>query len=203
LLLLVFFCSSLVTHLPSLASLQTRIQTSQSNPFRINGLYGGVGSSLFGLVPNTVLTFGSYEIYKKRLKERFPNLKPILTYAIAAVLGDLTGSIWLCPPEVVKQQMQAGMYSNTVQAVTNIWRQEGVRGFYRGYLGSVARDVPFRVAQLTTYEVAKGLYLGLKTRRKESRARNTLPVDEELTPAESAVLGGLAGVVSSVVTQPM
>lgn len=168
----------------------------------MNGLYGGVGSSLFGMVPGTVLTFGSYELYKKRLKERFPKMRPILTYAIAAILGDLTGSFWLCPPEVVKQQLQAGMHSNSGQAVAAIWKLEGIHGFYRGYIGSVARDVPFRVAQLTTYEVARSMYQKFKTRRRRS-VKTLSADDEDLTAAESAILGGLAGVVSTVATQPM
>lgn len=164
-------------------------------------MYGGVASSLVGLIPYTVLTFGSYEVYKKRLKEKLPQLRPAVTYALAAVLGDMTGSLWLCPPEVIKQRVQMGMYSSTFQGVTSIWKLEGIRGFYRGYIGSISRDVPFRVAQLTTYEVAKSFYLGLKAKKQETR-KNGISGDD-LTPVESAVLGGLAGVVSTVVTQPM
>ena len=79
------------------------------SPFRTAGLYSGVGGSLIGQVPYGVLTFGSYEIYKQALLERLPNVRPALVYALSAVLGDVTGSGWLCPSEVVKQQMQAGM----------------------------------------------------------------------------------------------
>ena len=172
------------------------------SPFRINRLYSGVGSSLFGLIPYTVLTFGSYEMYKKRLNERFPQVRPVVTYALSAILGDLTGSFWLCPPEVVKQQMQAGIHSNTFEAIRSIWNREGVCGFYKGYLGSVCRDVPFRVAQLTTYEVSKNFYL--RRKKQMGQEYNTSKSNgEDLTPAESAIVGGLAGVLSTVVTQPM
>jgi solute carrier family 25 (mitochondrial S-adenosylmethionine transporter), member 26 len=121
------------------------------------------------------------------------------------VLGDVTGSGWLCPAEVVKQQLQANLFDNTGQAVSQIWRQEGVRGFYRGYWNSLMRDVPFRVAQLTTYEVAKSFYLRFKRSRRSQHlfwgTSDGAPL--ELSPAESAVLGGVAGCFSTLLTQPM
>jgi hypothetical protein len=87
-------------------TIKTRMQMEQPNAMRLTGLYSGVAGSLFGQVPYGVLTFGSYEMYKRSLLKRFPRTKPIFLYALAAVMGDLTGSGWLCPSEVVKQQMQ-------------------------------------------------------------------------------------------------
>ncbi len=106
---------------------------------KLNGLYRGVAGSLVGQVPYGVLTFGSYEIYKKYLLGRFPDVRPAFVYALSAILGDVTGSGWLCPSEVVKQQMQAGMYGNTREPISGIWRGGGIGGFYRGYTGGLAR----------------------------------------------------------------
>ena len=144
---------------------------------------------------------------RNNIQTKFPNLKPIFAYAIAAILGDLSGSGWLCPAEVVKQQLQAGKYDTTTQAVASIWKKQGIRGFYHGYLGGVVRDVPFRVFQMTSYEVAKSLYLKFKKSRQarhwffhhDSSSSSSL----DLTAPESAVLGGIAGCVSAVATQPM
>lgn len=79
-----------------LDSWKTRMQMQQADAFRLDGLFNGVGGSLVGQVPYGVLTFGSYEMYKSYLLDRFPNVKPIFKYAAAAVMGDLTGSGWLC-----------------------------------------------------------------------------------------------------------
>jgi solute carrier family 25 S-adenosylmethionine transporter 26 len=183
---------------------KTRIQIGNKNPFRLSGLYGGVGGSLVGQLPYGVLTFGSYEIYKKSLRERFPNVNPVFTYAMAAVLGDLTGSGWLCPSEVVKQQMQAGMFTSTREALVSIWKQKGIAGLYQGYWGSVARDVPFRVAQLTSYEVTKSVYLKWKASRRHQRMSDTGDDSKlELSPIESALCGALAGTFSAAVTCPL
>lgn len=185
--------------------LQTRIQIDHPNPFQLAGVYGGVGGSLLGQVPYGVLTFGSYEMYKKALVERFPNVKPVFVYATAAILGDLTGSGWLCPSEVVKQQMQAGMFKSTREAFTSILKTKGVAGLYQGFWGGVARDVPFRVAQLTSYEITKSVYLKMKARR-QIVSESSMPGAEsklELTPIESAVCGVIAGTFSAAVTCPL
>jgi len=109
-------------------TIKTRIQMEQDAPFRLAGIYGGVSGSLLGQVPYGVLTFGSYEVYKKALLSRFPNVEPIFLYALSAIMGDLTGSGWLCPSEVVKQQMQAGMYASTGEAVRTILKKQGFAG---------------------------------------------------------------------------
>ena len=153
---------------------------------------------MFGQVPYGVLTFGSYEIYKKSLRKRFPKARPILIYGLSAVLGDLTGSVWICPSEVIKQQLQAGMYKSSKEALTKIWASQGLRGLYQGYAGVVSRDVPFRVAQLTSYEAAKNLYLQLKSRRHRKH-----PSDVQLSPAETAICGAVAGTFSAFITCPL
>ena len=111
---------------------------------------GGVGGSLVGQVPYGVLVFGSYEMYKKELRTRYPETRQGFIFAAASLLGDLTGSVWLCPSEVIKQKMQAGIFATEREALTSIWKNHGLFGLYEGYLGGVARDVPFRVAQLVS-----------------------------------------------------
>lgn len=192
---------SIVTMYP-VDTLKTRIQMGKSaGGVGLGALYKGVGGSLFGQVPYGVLTFGSYEIYKQALLDRFAGAPSALLVALAAVLGDVTGSGWLCPSEVVKQQLQAGMHADTWSAVRNIWRDRGVAGFYQGYAGGLARDVPFRVAQLTSFEVTKAAWLSRKRRR--TTATTTTTSDEELDPLESAVCGAIAGTFSAAVTCPL
>jgi solute carrier family 25 S-adenosylmethionine transporter 26 len=171
----------------------------QSIPRNAGALYKGVGGSLLGQVPYGVLTFGSYEMYKQALLKRFEpaGVKPIFLYAAAAIMGDVTGSGWLCPSEVVKQQMQGGMYSTTSEAVRSIWKKSGFGGFYQGYFGGLARDVPFRVAQLTSYEITKKIYL--KRKNNGSNANEAL----ELSPADAAICGAIAGSFSAAITAPL
>jgi solute carrier family 25 (mitochondrial S-adenosylmethionine transporter), member 26 len=135
------------------------------------------------------------------------------------------------PSEVIKQKVQAGMYPSTSVAVSNIWQQRGIVGFYEGYWGGVARDVPFRVAQLTTYELTKNLYLRLKQQRqrrsrmvqqqlsRRPKTKKRPAVDtmtpttksssssgvnaQQLTPGEAAFCGAVAGSFSAAITAPL
>eukprot|EP01082_Thalassiosira_pseudonana_P009648 g8574.t1 g8574 contig3:414018-415324(-) len=178
-------------------TIKTRMQMRQGNAWRVEGLYSGVMGSLVGQVPYGVLTFGSYEIYKQSLLTRFPNVKPTFIYALSAILGDITGSGWLCPSEVMKQQLQAGIYGNMGEAVRGIWKKSGLRGFYQGFTGGLARDVPFRVAQLTTFEVTKSIYL--RAKRSNNKDNDSIA----LSPLEAAICGAAAGSFSAAITNPL
>ena len=119
-------------------------------------LPGGVTGSLMGQVPYGVLVFGSYEIYKQKLQKRYPNARPMGIFAMASLLGDLTGSLCLCPSEIIKQKMQAGMFRTEREAFGYIWKTKGLFGFYEGYTGGLVRDLPFRAAQLVCTYVLLG-----------------------------------------------
>jgi solute carrier family 25 S-adenosylmethionine transporter 26 len=106
-----------------------------------------------------MLTFGMYEVYKSKLLAAYPLVAPGLIHFLSAVLGDVTGSFWLCPSEVVKQQIQGGMHKSTLSALDSILRTSGVAGLYRGYFGQIMRDIPFRAVQLTSYEAVKAWYV--------------------------------------------
>lgn len=182
--------------------IKTRIQISHPNPLKLEGLFDGLGGSLLGQIPYGVLTFGSYEVYKRTLQERMPEGHPAV-YALAAIMGDLTGSSILCPSEVVKNQIQAGMYKTTAQAYRSILKSKGFGGLYRGFFGLAARDIPFRVCQLTSYEIVKSIYLKSKTAKNQRQRHEQRQAGVALSPMESAVCGAIAGTFSAAVTTPL
>jgi hypothetical protein len=58
---------------------------------------------------------------------------------LSAVVGDVSGSVWLCPSEVIKQQMQSASEGQRVglrSAVKGCWDAAGIKGFYQGYGGA-------------------------------------------------------------------
>lgn len=94
-----------------LDTLKTRLQMSPAvratmPPLLLQNVFRGVFGSLAGQIPYGMLTFGSYEVYKGKLLAAFPGQRKEALYVAAAIAGDLTGSFWLCPSEVVKQQLQ-------------------------------------------------------------------------------------------------
>ena len=63
-----------------LDTIKTRLQMKSKESLRdtlsalsITQLFSGVGGSLIGQIPYGMLTFGSYETYKKKLIEKFPD----------------------------------------------------------------------------------------------------------------------------------
>ena len=126
----------------------------------------------------------------------------------AAIMGDLTGSVWLCPSEVIKQQMQAGMHTNMAAAVRGIWQTAGPKGFYQGYLSQISRDVPFRACQLVSYELVKSNYIKFTTKRSEggdssSTSGECATSTRRLMAWEGMVVGAIAGSISAAVTNPL
>ena len=67
-------------------------------------------------------------------------------------------------------------------------------------------DVPFRVAQLTTFEVTKNLYLRAKKsriRRGSSSSSGGDGGDVSLSALEAAACGAVAGSFSAAITNPL
>mmetsp|Transcript_40905 Transcript_40905/g.83692 ORF Transcript_40905/g.83692 Transcript_40905/m.83692 type:complete len:187 (+) Transcript_40905:550-1110(+) len=114
-------------------------------------------------------------------------------YLTAAVLGDIGGSLVLTPGEVVKQKTQAGLNKGNLDALRGILGEKGPRGLYQGYLGLVARDLPFRALQLPMYEQFKVWFA----------ARYFQGCVDDIKPHQAAVIGASAGMLAAGATNPV
>lgn len=94
---------------------------------------------------------------------------------------------------------QGGKHSSFSTAVRAIWAEKGVRGFYQGYTGQIARDVPFRAIQMVTYELIKDAYYPARVRM----GWHNDATDRTLSGGEGAVLGGFASAVTAAATTPL
>ena len=185
-----------------LDTIKTRLQMSAANranlaPLAVSTLYKGVIGSLIGQIPYGMLTFGSYEVYKSKFIAAYPETPKEYLYIVSAILGDITGSFWLCPSEVIKQQMQGGVHTNIVSAIKSTFKSTGLRGFYRGYYGQIMRDVPFRAIQLPSYEVVKKLYMNKFTTDVDGKPLR------EMKPLDNMIVGAIAGSFSAALTTPL
>jgi len=91
----------------------------------------------------------------------------------------------------------AGSSTSLSSTVSSIYSSSGLTGFYRGYVGNLARDVPFRVFQMVAYEVVKKGY----HKRVNSGKRNSAV--RQLSSAETAFCGAMAGTFSAAITNPL
>ena len=92
------------------------------------------------------------------------------------------------PVEVIKQRAQSSN-TPTQKLIKEALQKEGLPGLYRGFLSSIARDIPFALIQLPLWEYAKR-----KVGELQGRATTTL---------EASLCGSLAGFTAAVCTNPI
>jgi hypothetical protein len=95
-----------------------------------------------------MLVFGTYETLKAKIFARNHDAPKIPVYVGCAMAGDVVGSVWLTPSEIIKQRLQSGVDRDAVSAARAIYAQRGLGGFYAGFSGLVARDLPYRALQV-------------------------------------------------------
>ena len=81
-----------------------------------------------------------------------------------AALAFIASSVVLVPGELIKQRIQMGQVSSIADGISTIWKNEGILGFFTGYSGVCARDIPYTMLELGLYDNFKTLYLKLKNR---------------------------------------
>lgn len=113
-------------------------------------------------MPSVGLYFGVYSYCKRTI---YPLLQKhgygisdsvlwTLTIAASAAVGNTVASFSRVPYEVVKQNLQTGVYSSTCQAITEMARTGGWRAFFPvgGVSIQMMRDIPYAMVTLLSYE---------------------------------------------------
>ena len=103
----------------------------------------------------------------------------------AASVGEVNACLIRVPVENVKQRRQAESvkYNSSITVMRNIFKLEGVKGFYRGYVTTVMREIPFSLIQFPIWEKLKSVW-----KKKQSH---------EIEAWQSAVCGSFAGGISA------
>ncbi|KAL7317247.1 S-adenosylmethionine transporter [Mucor circinelloides] len=175
-----------------LDTIKTRLQAQAgfavSGGFR--GVYSGLLSAFVGSAPNAALFFVTYEAIKRLLgaSSDGSSQSPFI-FMTAATCGEISACTVRVPTEVIKQRMQINQFSTTMGAVSSVLKTEGLLGLYRGFLPTVAREIPFTCIQFPLYEFFKSKYGQYKGERVE--------------PMEAAVMGSLAGGIGAAITTPL
>lgn len=157
----------------------------------LRAMYRGLAPSVTGAFPACATFWVCYGAIKDRLTEATGGRWLPLVHASSAALANVAVVSVRNPFEVVKQQMQVGLHSSTPRGVATIYRLQGLRGFYAGYVGTLARELPFDAAQFLLYEDLKARY---RRRWKDGGA---------LVLWENCALGSVAGAFGAAVTTPV
>lgn len=122
------------------------------------------------------------------------NVPPSLHSMLAGAGAGLISSIATCPLDVVKTTLQAQNarrgspgYEGVVKTCVRIYKQNGVRGFYRGLGPTIAGYLPTWAIYFTAYDWIKDRLKEMPQANGESqcvvsnwtfRAKNSLPRDQ-------------------------
>lgn len=144
-----------------LDTIKTRMQapTGFQNAGGFRGVYSGLSSAAAGSAPTAALFFTTYELLKAKLAVFTPASidvdEAVSNHIAAASLAEAGACLVRVPTENVKQKLQVGYFTHTGACVHSIIASDGVRGFFRGYWATIAREVPFSAIQFPIYERLK------------------------------------------------
>lgn len=193
-------------------------------PRGVRGFWRGLPAAVAGGAPAQAVYMSVYEACKTRFAARAAAAAdrgaggaergaPLRFWhiAVSAAVGDCVAALVRVPPEVIKQQLQTGQHANTWSAIRTIAASRGLGGFYQGFFGQVARDVPFAVALFGMYEFLNArcarqrderrAQLGRRQRRQRQQQQQERDgVDDEKRPMWT---GGVAGALAAAVTMPL
>ncbi len=196
--------------------------TSRSGGIR--NLYAGLGVSALGSIPSVGLYFGVYSYCKRVIEPKLIQCRrrqeywkevaadsngkkaeaPIiicsdkvlhnLAIGLSAAIGNTVASFSRVPYEVIKQSLQTGQYTSTSQAISNMWKDGGMRSFFP--LGGISiqmlRDIPYAIVTLLSYEYIKEVWV---LKKSEEDPKNRWIRD--------MIAGATAGGIGSYLTSPL
>lgn len=112
-------------------------------------------------------------------------------HILAASVGETMSCIARVPYEVVKTRSQTNVSTkfSSLNLARDILAKEGLSGLYRGFVSTVARDVPFSALQYPIWE-------GLKRHHCKK-------YQQPVSVSQSAFYGCIAGVISAFATTPV
>lgn len=132
----------------------------------IGGLYAGISPTLIGMLPYSTCYYFMYETMKKsyclaKKKESLSRAEMLLVGA----LSGLTASTISFPLEVARKRLMVGALQgkcppHMVAALSEVIREEGLIGLYRGWGASCLKVMPSSGITWMFYEAWKDIFLG-------------------------------------------
>ena len=172
---------------------------------RFRGFFGGFRATLITAAPTSAMYFGTYEYVKSLPSASFLESYEAPVHLFAGAMSEFVISFIVVPFEVVKSRLQMGCnphrssggwlqaksnYSGVFDGFRQITRKEGVAALYNGYRACLSTDCTFSALQFCFYEQLKA---SVRTRQ----------FGEPLSASQILVVGGIAGVLAAVASNPL
>ncbi|XP_042858368.1 calcium-binding mitochondrial carrier protein SCaMC-2-B-like isoform X5 [Penaeus japonicus] len=131
----------------------------------VKSLWRGNGINVLKIAPESALKFAAYEQAKRMVLQFGGSKERELTIYERFVAGSFAGGFSqsvIYPLEVLKTRLalrKTGQYKSIADAAVKIYKQEGLRSFYRGYIPNILGIIPYAGIDLAIYETLKKSYM--------------------------------------------
>ncbi|KAI9301729.1 mitochondrial carrier domain-containing protein [Cunninghamella echinulata] len=214
-----------------LDTIKTRIQADISGSWKsifsretARSLGKGFFVSAMGAAGQGGARFSTYEFCKSKLLPSIEDRKKpwaIPATALSAVVGDLASSVIKVPREVITAKLQTDHYgagkASAKYVIRQTLKEEGPRGLFRGFWPIAARDSPFMIILLVSYENFKAFHhrsvredLIEKMKKNKSRYEQQVvagaafeELEADIPTLRSIMYGGVSGFLAGYFTTPM
>ncbi|KAF5022104.1 hypothetical protein F66182_5850 [Fusarium sp. NRRL 66182] len=170
------------------------------------GLYRGISAPVVGAAAETSSLFvfeslGRELLFASGLASREKGLSLPDLWVTGAFAGALTSFV-LTPIELVKCRIQAPMLADgsagvplrPIPVIKQVFRHEGLRGFWHGQLGTLIREAGGGSAWFGAKETVTSMFYQLKTKKATSAVEKQQILDKPLPLWQQAIAGASAGV---------
>ncbi|KAG8222637.1 hypothetical protein J437_LFUL011913 [Ladona fulva] len=134
----------------------------------VSSLWSGLSPTLLLALPATVIYYVAYEQLRVRLKDFYNTNwnqgKPQTQPSWIPLVSGATARIWaatiVSPLELIRTKMQSKKlsYPETLQAIKQLIRNQGISGLWKGLAPTLMRDVPFSAIYWIHYEGIKNAF---------------------------------------------
>ncbi|KAI8974098.1 mitochondrial carrier domain-containing protein [Pilobolus umbonatus] len=206
-----------------LDTIKTRIQADTTGNWRrvvfsratLQSLGKGFFVSALGAAGQGGARFSTYELCKSKMLPKEKNGWTIPVTALSAVIGDLASSLIKVPREVITAKLQINHYQSSASAmyvIQQTLKEEGPKGLFRGFWAIAARDSPFMIILLVSYENFKAFHhRSMKEAFERSREYRHKVVagaafeelEADIPTGQSVLYGGISGFLAGYFTTPM
>ncbi|XP_017842412.1 calcium-binding mitochondrial carrier protein SCaMC-3 isoform X2 [Drosophila busckii] len=126
-------------------------------------MWRGNGINVLKIAPETALKFAAYEQMKRLIRgnDTSRQMTIVERFYAGAAAGGISQTI-IYPMEVLKTRLalrRTGQYAGIADAAAKIYKNEGARSFYRGYVPNILGILPYAGIDLAVYETLKRRYI--------------------------------------------
>jgi Mitochondrial carrier protein len=157
--------------------------------YGLQGFWRGLRPSAYKSFLSSGMTFYSIEAFKSFFPKNESKVNKFIHDSMIAVFSRMITSLTLSPLSVIKVRMEAPQsnpYKNVLDGMAQIYKEEGVKGYYSGIGPALLRDLPFSAIAYAFYNQYYMIIQGVVG----------------YSSYNSMISGGLSGFTATLITQP-